>query len=198
MGSAHTTGFTCEDLCAGPDPAVGVNDPKRHVIPVKPFAIVDRGPMEEAAYIDAASDGVMKDGAGRPQGIRPFGVVCGADPALVDQQRCAEQLVVPDGLHGATVRSVIKERDRSLPLGAVDSNSLASRFATHWSSLGQFAEFLGNSFGGGKGRSGIANGRPAELVSDCVDGPVQSPSRGFDDRSGSKAHISLWVGRVER
>ena len=64
--------------------------------------------------------------------------------------------------------------------------------------LRQFAELLRNSFGGGKGDSGVAHGSPTELVADCVDGPVHSPPGGFDDGSGSGASISMQVGRIER
>ena len=46
--------------------------------------------------------------------------------------------------------------------------------------LGEFAELLGNPVRTRKDSSGVANGGPPELLADGVDGPVYSPSAGFD------------------
>ena len=63
--------------------------------------------------------------------------------------------------------------------------------------LGQFAELFGNSFGSGKCDRGVSDRSPAELVPDCVDGPVHAPSRGFDDGFDLGVRISTQVVRIE-
>lgn len=78
------------------------------------------------------------------------------------------------------------------------SRLIVFTLATTWSSLGKFAELLGNSIGGGKGDGGIANGGPAELFPDGVDGPIRSPSACFDFGSGSGSRISPRVDGIER
>jgi hypothetical protein len=65
-------------------------------------------------------------------------------------------------------------------------------------SLGQLAELLGDSFGGGESDSGVANGSPAEFVPNCVDGPVHPPPGGFNDGPRPAYGISSQVGGIER
>ena len=93
-------------------------------------------------------------------------------------------LVVPD------LRIAQVSRKRLWRGGARRSAVICKTRLAVAASLGQFAELIGYSFGGGKGDSGVANGSPAELVPDCVDGPIHSPSGGFDHGHRSGARIS--------
>jgi hypothetical protein len=51
--------------------------------------------------------------------------------------------------------------------------------------LGQFTKLFGNPVRFGKRGRGITDSRPTELLSDCVNRSVYSPSAGLDHRLGS-------------
>jgi len=81
---------------------------------------------------------------------------------------------------------------------ATGSDSLALRLAAILPPLGQFAELLGNSFGGGKCDTGVADGSSAELVPDCVDRPVHAPSGSFDRGARSEARVAPPIWGIQR
>ena len=61
----------------------------------------------------------------------------------------------------------------------------AMRLANHIIPLGQFTKPFGNPVRFGKRGNGIADSRPTELLSDCVNRSVYAPSAGFDHGLGS-------------
>lgn len=65
------------------------------------------------------------------------------------------------------------------------------RLANHIIPLGQFTKLFGNPVRFGKRGSGIADSRPTELLSDCVNRSVYSPSTGFDHGLGSAPRTPL-------
>ena len=77
--------------CARAHVAVPVDDPELDVEAVEPLVVVDRGPVEEAANVDAARDRVVGDLQAALEVRRADGVVVGADAVLGDQDRRARR-----------------------------------------------------------------------------------------------------------
>ena len=54
---------------------------------MEPLVVVDGGPVEQAADVDAPCDGVVHDLEAASEVVRALGVVGGADPELGDEER---------------------------------------------------------------------------------------------------------------
>ena len=90
--SAGGERLAAQHVGARADVAVAVDDPERHVVAVEPFVVVDAGPVEEAAHVDASIDRVVHHLEAAREVARSLVVVVGADPELGDEERSAGQL----------------------------------------------------------------------------------------------------------
>src|SRR5690242_6243459 len=73
---------------------VAVEQSEGHVVPERPLVVVDPGPEEEAADVDAVVDRLFHETERLPQDVGPPRVVVGPDAVLTDQEWAARELVV--------------------------------------------------------------------------------------------------------
>src|SRR4029079_10589264 len=74
--------------------AVAVEQPEGHVVAERPLVVVDAGPVEEAADVDAVVDRLGGHLERLAQDVGAPRVVVGADAVLAHEERPARQLVV--------------------------------------------------------------------------------------------------------
>jgi hypothetical protein len=85
--ASRLPGFAAEDLGACADVAVVVDEAERNVVTVVPFVVVDAGPVEHSAHVDAAGDGVVGDLQASGDVVGADLVVTGANSELSNQDR---------------------------------------------------------------------------------------------------------------
>ncbi len=76
-----------------------VEEPEGNVVAEQPLVVVDPGPVEEAAHVDAAVQRLVDDTQAAAQVVGPLPIVVRADAVLGHQERGLRQLVLQPVQH---------------------------------------------------------------------------------------------------